>query len=75
MNYKTIAIIAITLLIISNGIGLGILMKGNQILEKEEMCFNLCTEKDALMYDFDWEHERCYCYGEEAEQIYTEKID
>ena len=68
-NYKTLAIVFITLFVLSWALFIGLITIGYQMQDNENQCsMNFCGEdQDAVSYSYDDMTGACYCYDSEQE--------
>lgn len=68
-NWKTIAIIFITLFILETLTFVSLYSLGKDILEKEQYCSNdVCYDSKWVSYYYDYVDDFCYCYDIDGRQ-------
>lgn len=74
-RWKAIAIAFIILFAISAGWNIWIIHTGNQIIEKENECIDVCfAYNDFDTYYFDYADYSCYCYEQDGTEHYKGKM-
>lgn len=76
-NWKTIAIVFITLFVLQSLLGIFLIVIGELDYQKETECaINVCDQlNDSTSYVYDYYEHICYCYNADDEIIKQEFID